>query len=73
MRVFLWVISLSVLSGLLFASETNPEELLIRRAKEHLAQVQKLVDVGAAPRAQVAQAQDQLADAEDAAVLRKTV
>jgi len=54
----------------LFAAEEDPA---IAKAKERLAQIQKLMDAGAASRAQLAEAQEAIADAEDAVILRKTI
>jgi len=51
-------------------SEDLPE---IARAKTNIEKLRALVDAGAAPRAQLKKAEATLADAEDAAYLRKTV
>lgn len=50
--------------------EDSPE---IARAKTDIEKLRALVDAGAAPRAQLEKAEASLADAEDAAYLRKTV
>ena len=56
---------------LLFAqAETDPE---IVRAKSEIERVRALVEAGVAPRVQIQKAEDALADAQDAAVLRKTL
>ncbi len=73
MRVFPGLICLLLACVTLSFAQASPEDELISRAKERLDKLQSLVDAGAAPRAQLAQAQDDLADAEDAAVLRKTM
>jgi len=74
MRLFprLFFVSLVCFSVLSFA-QTSPQDPEIARAQEHLQKIRALVDAGAAPRAQLAQAEDQIADAQDGAVLRSTV
>jgi len=73
MRVCLWATCLLVLCASVFYAETQAEDPQITNAKARLDQLEKLVEVGAAPRAQLTRAQEDLADAEDAAVLRKTI
>ena len=55
---------------LLAQTEASPE---VERAKAGVEKLRALVEAGAVPRRQLEQAEDQLADAEDAAVLRKTL
>jgi len=55
----------------LFAQEGDPPEIV--NAKASIDKLRKLVDAGAAPRKQLEKAETALADAEDAAFLRKTV
>ena len=62
---------LVVCAGLSIA-QTNPADE-ITQAKARLEKLRVLVDAGAAPRAQLAQAEDSIADAEDAAVLGRTL
>ena len=52
------------------AGQDAPE---VARAKAEIEKLRALVDAGAAPRNQLEQAEDQMADAEDAAFLRKTL
>src|SRR5579859_5402926 len=47
----------------------NPE---IEQARTRLEKLKSLVEAGVAPRVQLAQAEEDLADAEDAAFLRRT-
>lgn len=51
-------------------TEDSPE---VMRAKAGIERLRSLVEAGVAPRAQLAQAEAALADAEDAALLRRTV
>lgn len=53
------------------AQTEDPPEVM--RAKAGIERLRSLVDAGVAPRAQLAQAEAALADAEDAALLRRTV
>src|SRR3954452_14909613 len=50
-----------------------PEEPEVIRAKADIERLRSLVDAGAAPRIQLEKAEQQLADAQDAAYLRKTL
>src|ERR1041385_472974 len=50
--------------------EESPE---VKNARTAVEKLRTLVEAGAAPRLQLQKAEDQLADAEDAAVLRKTL
>jgi hypothetical protein len=54
-----------------FAQAEDPPEVL--RAKAGIERIRSLVDAGVAPRAQLVQAEAALADAEDEALLRRTV
>jgi hypothetical protein len=54
-----------------FAQAGDPPEVL--RAKAGIERLRVLVDAGVAPRAQLVQAEAAIADAEDAALLRRTV
>ena len=55
----------------LFAQAEDPPEVL--RAKAGIERLRSLVEAGVAPRTQLAQAEAAIADAEDAALLRRTV
>jgi hypothetical protein len=55
----------------LFAQPEDPPEVL--RAKAGIERLRSLVEAGVAPRAQLVQAEAAIADAEDAALLRRTV
>lgn len=57
-------------AGVAFAQGDDPE---VTRAKAGIERLRGLVAAGAAPRAQLEKAEDSLADAQDAAFLRKTV
>jgi hypothetical protein len=72
MRRSLWVIALLFVGTAILLAQTA-EDPQIKRAKAQLAQIEKLVEAGAAPRAQLEQAQEEIADSEDAAVLRRTI
>src|ERR1035437_9547692 len=54
-----------------FAQAEDPPEVL--RAKTGIERIRSLVDAGVAPRAQLVQAEAAVADAEDEALLRRTV
>src|ERR1035437_6433293 len=54
-----------------FAQAEDPPEVL--RAKAGIERLRSLVEAGVAPRAQLVQAEAAIADAEDAALLRRTV
>ena len=73
MRLFSVLILGVVVCACTSFAQVGTGDPVISQAKARLEQVQKLVDAGAAPRAQLAQAQDAVADAEDDAVLRGTV
>ena len=51
-------------------TEDSPE---VMRAKAGIERLRSLVEAGVAPRAQLAQAEAAIADAEDAALLRRTI
>jgi len=51
-------------------AEDSPE---VSRARAGIERLRTLVEAGVAPRAQLAQAEAAIADAEDAALLRRTV
>lgn len=57
-------------TGFLSAQTADDPEIAAARAE--VAKVRAMVEAGAAPRAQLAQAEESLADAADAALLRKT-
>jgi hypothetical protein len=59
-----------VCAGVLFAQTEDPE---VVRAKAGIEKLRALVEAGAAPRAQLEKAEDRIADAQDAAFLRKTI
>jgi hypothetical protein len=73
MRLFPQVFFLSLVCVSVSFTQNSPQDPEIARAQEHLEKIRALVDAGAAPRAQLAEAEDQIADAEDAAVLRRTI
>jgi len=58
-------------AGLLSAQTQEATEL--SRAQANIEKLRKLVEAGALPRAQLERAEDQMADVEDAALLRKTL
>ncbi|HYW43905.1 MAG TPA: hypothetical protein VE959_13665 [Bryobacteraceae bacterium] len=68
MRLISGVILL-VCAGCVFAQVDDPE---VARAKAGMENVRALVEAGAAPRIQLQKAEEQIADAQDAALLRKT-
>jgi outer membrane protein TolC len=73
MRVCLRATGLFLFYGVVLFAQSAAEDPAIAKAKERLAQIQKLMDAGAASRVQLAEAQEAIADAEDAAILRKTI
>ena len=72
MRLFPWVTGLLFVSAPILLAQTA-EDPQITTAKAHLARIEKLVEAGAAPRAQLEQVKEEIADSEDAAVLRRTI
>jgi hypothetical protein len=62
---------LALCSACLLAQPQDPPEVV--RAKAGIERLRSLVEAGAAPRAQLVQAEAAIADAEDAALLRRTV
>jgi len=68
---FHWAL-LGALCGGLVCAQT-PEVAEVARAKAGMEKLRELVEAGAAPRAQLDKAEDVLADAEDVALLRKTL
>jgi len=70
MRIFAGV--LLVCAGLAFA-QSGSTDSEVAEAQANLQRVRVLADAGAVPRAQLAQAEEKVADAEDAAVLRRTL
>jgi hypothetical protein len=69
MRNF-WAPVLLLCAGVVFAQSEDPE---VVRAKAGIEKLRALVEAGALPRAQLEKAEDRIADAEDAALLRKTI
>ncbi|HMD70107.1 MAG TPA: hypothetical protein VKF41_02125 [Bryobacteraceae bacterium] len=61
---------LLVCAGAVGQTNDAPE---VTRAKEEAGKVRALVEAGAAPRAQLEKAEEALADAQDAAILRRTL
>src|SRR5437660_8742079 len=59
--------------GLCAQGQSMPEAPEIARAKAEIEKLRTLVAAGAAPRNQLQLAEEQMADAEDAAFLRKTL
>src|ERR1039457_3854410 len=55
-----------------FLSAQTADDPEVSAARAEIAKVRALVEAGAAPRAQLAKAEESLADAADAALLRKT-
>jgi len=68
---FLSALALVVCAGCVWAQELDPPE--VANARSAMERIQRLVDAGALPRAQLDKAQATLADAEDSAYLRKTL
>jgi hypothetical protein len=68
---FLPGLILVICANCVFAQAEDPPEVL--RAKAGIERLRSLVDAGVAPRAQLVQAEAAIADAEDAALLRRTV
>jgi hypothetical protein len=54
-------------------AQTNPEDAGVAQAKARLEKLRDLVNAGVVPRAQLTRAEEDIADAEDAAVLRRTL
>jgi hypothetical protein len=73
MRPFPQLFFVSLVCVAVSFAQTTPQDPEIARAQEHLEKIRALVDAGAAPRAQLTEAEDQIADAQDAAVLRRTI
>jgi hypothetical protein len=65
--------ALILLAGGSFLHAQTADDPEVSAARAEMAKVRAMVDAGAAPRAQLAQAEESLADATDAALLRKTV
>jgi len=63
---------LILLAGASLLSAQTADDPEVSAARAEMAKVRALVEAGAAPRAQLAKAQESLADAADAALLRKT-
>ncbi|MBZ5580539.1 MAG: hypothetical protein LAP40_28655 [Acidobacteriia bacterium] len=72
MRCFAGLLVVCAGASLLFA-QSDPADSEIQQARVRLEQLRSLVEAGAAPRAQLAQAEAKIADAEDAALLRRTL
>src|ERR1019366_10275909 len=64
--------ALILLAGAGFLRAQTADDPEISAARAEIAKVRALVEAGAAPRAQLAKAEESLADAADAALLRKT-
>src|ERR1019366_8103444 len=64
--------ALILLAGAGFLSAQTADDPEVAAARAERAKVRALVEAGAAPRAQLAKAEEALADAADAALLRKT-
>ena len=67
-----FVPALILLAGMGFLRAQTADDPEISAARAEIARVRALVEAGAAPRAQLAKAEESLADAADAALLRKT-
>jgi hypothetical protein len=61
-----------LLAGTGFLSAQTADDPEVSAARAEMAKVRAMVEAGAAPRAQLAKAEESLADAADAALLRKT-
>src|SRR5260370_38425602 len=68
---FLSGLVLVACASCVFAQTEDPPEVM--RAKAGIERLRSLVDAAVMPRAQLAQAEAAVADAEDAALLRRTV
>src|SRR5260370_37169505 len=68
---FLSGLVLVACASCVFAQTEDPPEVM--RAKAGIERLRSLVEAGVAPRAQLAQAEAAVVDAEDAALLRRTV
>lgn len=68
---FRWSLLLLACAGMVRAQAGDDPE--VARAKANIEKLRSLVEAGAAPRAQLAKAEDAVADAQDAAILRKTI
>src|ERR1022692_3171832 len=68
---FLLGLILVACAACVFAQTEEPPEVL--RAKAGIERLRSLVEAGVAPRAQLVQAEAAIADAEDAALLRRTL
>src|ERR1039458_8641117 len=64
--------ALILLAGTGFLSAQTADDPEVSAARAEMAKVRALVEAGAAPRAQLAKAQESVTDAADAALLRKT-
>src|ERR1017187_4289374 len=64
--------ALILLAGTGFLRAQTADDPEVSAARAEMAKVRALVEAGAAPRAQLAKAEESLADAADAALLRKT-
>jgi hypothetical protein len=67
-----FVPALILLAGTGFLRAQTADDPEVSAARAEMAKVRALVEAGAAPRAQLAKAEESLADAADAALLRKT-
>ena len=68
---FFWALGWVVCAGSIFAQV--PEDTDVARAQAGIVKLRQLVDAGAAPRAELEQAEAALADAQDFAFLRQTL
>ena len=66
-----FLLAAAVCAGCLFAQAADDPEVI--RAKAAIEKMRALVAAGALPRNQLEKAEDQMADAQDAAFLRKTI
>jgi hypothetical protein len=67
------LISLLVVCAWSAYAGQDPEDAVVAQARAGIEKLRALVEAGAAPRAQLEKAEEGLADAEDAAILRHTV
>jgi hypothetical protein len=73
MRISCCLVLAIAMSVCVVRAATEPEDPQITQAKQYLEKVQGLVDAGAMARMELSKAQQAVADAEDAAVLKRTL
>ena len=73
MRISCCLVLAIAMSVCVVRAATEPEDPQVTQAKQYVEKVQGLVDAGAMARIELSKAQDAVADAEDAAVLKRTL